>query len=86
MNLAAIIAALQSYVSQHPTGGAACILLPANDKSITRSDFRSIAQVEVRDNEVIIAMGEPIFTTSPNVRISASELLNQLVAFSDWST
>ncbi len=85
MNLAAVIAALQSYVSQHPTGGAACILLPANDKSITRSDFRAITEAEVRDEEVIIAMGEPIFTTSPNVRMSASELLKQLVELSDWS-
>jgi hypothetical protein len=84
VNLAAVIAALQSYVSQHPTGGAACILL-ANDKSINRNDFRAIAQADVRDDEVVIAMGEPIFTTSPNVGISASELLKQLVELSDWS-
>jgi hypothetical protein len=85
VNLAAVIAGLQSYVSQHPTGGAACILLPANDKSITRNDFRAITQAEVRDDEIVIAMGEPIFTTSSNVRISASELLKQLVELSDWS-
>jgi hypothetical protein len=85
VNLGAIIAALQSYVSQHPTGGAACILLPANEKSIVRSDFRAITQAEVRDDEIVIAMGEPIFTTSPNDGISASELLKQLVELSDWS-
>jgi hypothetical protein len=85
VNLTAVIAALQTYVSEHPTGGAACILLPANDKSITRSDFRAITRAEVRDEEVVIAMGEPIFATSPNVRISAPELLKQLVALSDWS-
>jgi hypothetical protein len=85
LNLAAVIAALQSYVSQHPTGGAACILLPANNDPITRRDFRAITQAEVRDDEVVIAMGEPISTSSPNFRVSASELLEQLVELPDWS-
>ena len=60
VSLAAVIAALQLFVSQHPAGGAACMLLPANNATITRNDIRAIARAEVQDDEVVIVMGEPI--------------------------
>jgi hypothetical protein len=85
VNLAAVIAALQAFVSQHPSGGAACMLRPENDASITRNDIRAIARVEVSDDEVIIYMGEPVPTTLPSARMSSAHLLKQLAALpSEW--
>ena len=85
MNLAAIIAALQAFVSQDPTGGAACILRPESDASITPNDIRAIARAEIRDNEVVIYMGESVPTTPPNTRMSAAQLLKQLAALpGEW--
>ena len=57
MNVADVLAALQLFVSQHPAGGAACVLLPANAISVTRSDFRAIIRADVRDEEVIVVLG-----------------------------
>jgi hypothetical protein len=83
VNVAAAIAALQAFVSEHPTGGAACMLRPQSDASITRNDIRAIARIEVRNDEVIIFMGEPIPGKPPNTRISAAQLLQQLTALPD---
>jgi hypothetical protein len=80
VSLAAVIAALQLFVSQHPAGGAACMLFPANGASITRNDIRAIARAEVHDDEVIIVMGEPIPDTPSNSRMSAAQLLQTLTA------
>ena len=80
MSLAAVIAALQLFVSQHPAGGAACILLPANNGSITQNDIRAIAQAEVQDDEVVIVMGGPIPDTPSNTGMSAVQLLKKLTA------
>ena len=86
MNLATVISALQLFVSQHPTGGAACILMPANGASVTRNDIRAIARIQIRDDEVIIVMGEPIPTASSKIRVSAAELFKQLTALSGDSS
>jgi hypothetical protein len=80
VSLAAVIAALQLFVSQHPTGGAACILLPANNASITRNDVRAIARAELQDDEVVIVMGGPIPDAPSNTRMSAAQLLTKLTA------
>jgi hypothetical protein len=80
VNLAAVLAALQLFLTQHPTGGAACMLMPPNGGSITRNDIRAIARVELEHDEVVIVMGEPVPTTTPETRMSAAQLLKQLAA------
>jgi hypothetical protein len=80
VNLAAVLAALQLFISQHPTGGAACLLMPANAGSITRNDIRAIARAELSHDEVVIVMGDPIPATPPESRMSAAQLLQQLTA------
>jgi hypothetical protein len=84
VTLTTMISALQLFLAQHPTGGAACILMPERHSSISRNDIRAIAQAVAR-HEVILVMGDPIPTTPQNARLSAQELLKQLASLpGEW--
>ncbi len=85
MTLATVIDALQMFLSQNSTGGAACILQPPNGASISRNDIRSIVLAVARDDEVILVTGDPAPTTPQNMRMSAEKLLKQLASLpEEW--